>query len=77
MKNALTLIGGILLALGPVFMHAAANSTMWWLGMSFAAVGPVLIGSRGLFDSSPPPEPPVKQNEDQKPFFGFAQKPRD
>jgi hypothetical protein len=56
MKNALTLIGGILSALGPVFIHAAANSTMWWLGMSFAAIGPVLIGSRGLFDS-PPTDP--------------------
>ena len=52
MKNALTILGGILSAIGPVFIHAAANSTMWWLGMSFAAVGPVLIGSRGLFDSS-------------------------
>jgi len=53
MKNALTLIGGIISALGPVFINAAANSTMWWLGMSFAAVGPVLIGSRGCFDSTP------------------------
>jgi len=58
MKNALTILGGILSALGPVFIHAAANSTMWWLGMSFAAIGPVLIGSRGLFDSSPPPPEP-------------------
>ena len=54
MKNALTLIGGIVLALGPVFIHAASNSTMWWIGMSFTAIGPVLLGSRGMFDSQPP-----------------------
>ena len=52
MKNALTLIGGILSALAPVFVQAADNSTMWWIGMSFAAVGPVLLGSRGMFETN-------------------------
>lgn len=52
MKNALTLIGGILSALAPVFIQSAANSIMWWLGMSFAAVGPVLLGSRGMFKTN-------------------------
>ena len=26
---------------------------------------------------TPPTEPPIKPDEDQKPFFGFAPKPRD
>lgn len=54
MKNLLTLIGGIMAALGPVFIHSATNSALWYVGLSLSAVGPVLIASRGLFETNQP-----------------------
>ena len=51
MKNFLTVIGGIFGALGPVFVMSGQSSALWWVGMSFSAVSPVLIGSRGMFDT--------------------------
>jgi hypothetical protein len=51
LRDALTLIGGILGALGPVFIMASESSAMWWIGMSFAAVSPVLLSYRAINQS--------------------------
>ena len=58
-KNVLTLIGGILTAVGPVMLLNAPNPTLFWLGQVFTALGGSLLGARGLFEkqSSDKPDP--------------------
>lgn len=57
-KNILTLIGGILTAVGPVMLLNAPTPTLFWLGQVFTALGGALVGSRGLFEKELPPPPP-------------------
>lgn len=47
MKNALTVIGGILLAVGPALVSYAPTGTLWVIGTIFSSVGGVLVGTRG------------------------------
>lgn len=56
LKNFLTLLGGILSALGPTLITAADNSTAWWIGRCCTVVGPVLLGARSLFDGDKKPD---------------------
>ena len=54
MKNALTLIGGLFLVVGPVLVEAAPSSNLWWTGKILFAIGGFLVASRGMFETNKP-----------------------
>ena len=55
MKNLTTLIGGLLLMVGPQIQQQLASSTAWWAGIVSSGIGALLIGIRGYI-----PTPPTK-----------------
>lgn len=59
-RNIVTLIGAVLLSLGPVLAEAAPNTTLWWAGRIAQAVGGALLGYRALDLDGKTPTPPTQ-----------------
>lgn len=60
LRNILTLLGALCLALGPVLMHHVDSTTVYLIGEICLAIGPVLMGARAFMsDGSAPVQAPA------------------
>lgn len=59
-RDILSIIGACCSAVGFVLAESVHDSSIWWIGKILAAVGPVLIGARGMMKE---PELPSSQEK--------------